>query len=905
MTRQMRAYALALLVWPLAPATAQESIDDFLDSLEDPQEQGAATAGDDPDPTPSAAAAADAVTVEPTPSTPVAEASAPTGDAALPTVAVEPLRQPDPEPEPPAPPVRRGGQLEEIVVTAQRKASSLQDTPISIEAFNEEKLLMRGIGSVEDLGSNVPSMVIEPHPLSNATLRITIRGVGITDSQVTQDPAVGIYLDGVYLARSVGLALDLADIERMEVLRGPQGVLYGRNSTGGAVNVISKRPDPSGFSMDHKLTIGERNLLVGKSSFNLPLGDDLAIKLALLARRSDGFVENTGEGEDFGDRQALGLRFDTRWLPSDTMTVDYGYDFTDFKYVNYMFQGVLLPETDHGLAETFKPYAVANSVYSDRRLERLASGAPMEASTAEVSGHTLTLAQKFDGFELKYIGAYRELEDLQYPDFSGGRGDTGYRIDLNAYDSAAARMANGGEPTPLVIPVTYQDQWSHELQISGTAWDDKLSYIAGLYYFTESGGEDGGPLHHIQSATVDPQQSDALLGVLPPDLRALLQNNALPRLSAYWDYLYEIENKAYAAYSQLSFRPEMLERRLNFTVGLRASRDERYAIKDFIQRQYIELRLGEVSLAAVPVPSSIAGSPDDFNGVEAQSDYDDFSPSATVQFDLTDLAKTYLSYSTAYKSGGFNLRDPQISAASGAASDGTNYGFGFVEGFKPERVKSWEAGLKSEWLERALRLNGAVFFSDYTDMQTNFLIAGTISDTKSRNAGKARMTGFELEGAFIPAESLMLGFQYAYLDAEVQEVIDINGDNVASLYPFINAPPHSGVLFTDWGIAQPAWGEVRAYVSWNYIGPRKGFVITEERRGLTSIEGYGLLNARLMANGIRLGGQGTLDIALWGKNLLDEEYELSAIDNLPQADRAVLWGEPRAVGLDFIYRYRP
>lgn len=885
MNRQMRVLALVLLALPVGAATAQENIDEFLSTLDDPAaDERVATEG-----------APDAGASE-------GESAKPAADALLPTIPLGPVVA---EEVAPPPAQREGMQLEEILVTAQRKVSSLQDTPISIEAFNAETLELRGIEGVEDLGANVPSMVIEPHPLSNATLRITIRGIGISDSQVTQDPAVGIYLDGVYLARSVGLALDLADIERMEVLRGPQGVLYGRNSTGGAVNILTKRPDPSAFTMDHKLTIGDRNLVVGKSSINLPLNDALAIKLALLARSSDGFVENTGEGRDFGDREALGLRFDARWIASDTLTVDYGYDFTDFEYVNYLFQGVLRPRTNHGLAEFFKPYAEASSVYSNRRLDRLASGAPMEASTAEVSGHTLTLARQFEAFELKYIAAYRELEDSQYPDLSGGGGDTGYRIDLNAYDSAAARMANGGQPTPLVIPTTFQDQWSHELQISGNAWDDRVSYIAGLYYFTESGGEDGGPLHHIQSATVDPQQSDVLLDVLPPDLRAALQDGALPRLSAYWDYLYGIRNKAYAAYGQLSFRPDLLDSRLNFTLGLRASRDERKAVKDFIQLQYLELRLGDLSLGAVPVPSQVIGGPDDFDGVRAQSDFDDISPSATVQFDLTDMAKTYLSYSTAYKSGGFNLRDPQVSAASGAASDGTDYGFGFSEGFKPEQVRSWEIGLKSEWLQRALRLNGAAFYSDYTDMQTNFMIAGTISDTKSRNAGKARMSGIELEGAFIPAENLMFGFQYAYLDAEVLEVIDVDGNNVAHLYPFIAAPPHSGVLFTDWTVARLGWGDLRAYLSWNYLGDRKGFVITEDRRGLTAIDGYGLFNARLMGNGIQLGAHGTLDVALWGRNLLDEEYELTAIDNLPQADRAVVWGDARALGLDFIYRFRP
>lgn len=895
MVYQVRVLVLALSVLQIGSAAAEDNTDDLTVLLEALQ-PGAENTASDSDPVPSASTEA----AESVGATPAPDATTP---ASLPTIPVESSSAA----EPLSPTPKRSGskQLEEIIVTAQRKASSLQDTAISMEAFGEEQLQLRGIGSVEDLGSNVPSMVIEPHPLSNATLRITIRGVGITDSQVTQDPAVGIYIDGVYLARSVGLAMDLADIQRMEVLRGPQGVLYGRNSTGGAVNILTKRPDPTMFTMDHKLTIGDRNLIVGKSSFNMPISDDFAIKLALLARRSDGFVKNTGEGEDFGDRQALGLRFDARWLASDALTVDYGYDFTDFSYVNYLFQGVLLPETPHGLAEFFKPYAVANSVYSDRRLGQLASGAPMEASKARVSGHALTLTEQFDAFELKYIGAYRELKDAQYADLSGGGGNTGFRIDYNAYDSAAARMANGGQPTPLVIPTTFQNQWSHELQFSGNAWNDRFNYIAGLYYFTESGGEDGRPLHHIQSATVDPQASDALLDLLPLSLRAQLQNNALPRLSAYWNYLYGISNNAYAAYAQFSFRPDAIDKRLNLTVGLRASRDERYAVKDFIQRQYLDVRLGDVSLGAVPVPAAVAGSADDFNHVEASSEYNDISPSATVQFNLTDRATSYLSYSSAYKSGGFNLRDPQISAASGAASDGTNYGFGFVEGFKPERVTSWEAGLKSEWLDQALRLNGAAFYSNYTDMQTNFLISGSISDTKARNAGKARMTGFELEGAFIPAENLMLGFQYAYLDARVLEVIDINGNNVAQLYPFIAAPRHSGVLSADWTVARPTWGELRAYGSWNYVGARKGFVITEARRGLTAISGYGLLNARLMANDIHMGYRGTLDIALWGKNLLDKEFELTAIDNLPQADRAVIWGEPRAIGLDFIYRFRP
>ncbi len=794
------------------------------------------------------------------------------------------------------------GQLDEILVTAQRKVSSLQDTPISIEAFGAEKMELRGIGGLEDLRANVPSMVVEPFPLSATTLRITIRGVGVNESQVTQDPAVGIYVDGIYLARNVGLALDLADIERMEVLRGPQGVLYGRNSTGGAVNIISRRPDPQALFMQHRLTFGERNLMTGKSVLNLPLADDLAVKFAFLGQRSDGFVDNTGPGEDFGDRRALGLRFDARWQPRDSWTVDYGYDFTDLSYVNYMFQSQLTPETHHGLAEYFKRFAQAHTIYADRRLHSLASGAPMQASQAKVDGHTLTVLKRFGAFDLKYLGSRRTLEDFQYPDLGGGAGSTEFRLDTGAYDSAAAREVNGGEPTPLVIPRTFQEQWSHELQISGSAFDDRLDFIAGVYYFTEDGGEDGGPVHHILSSNADPEQYDNLLGLVP-ELEQTAATYTDPRLSAYWDYLVGIENAAYAVFGQIGWRPERWNRRLNLSLGLRLSRDERWATKDFIQTQWLELRAADGSFAAFPIPQEAAGSPDEFVDIDASKEYDDLSPSASLQFDLTETATTYLSYASAYKSGGFNTRDPQISGASGAASDGQNYGFGFIEGFRPERVQSLELGLKSEWLDRALRINAAAFFSRFTDMQTNFLIAGTIADTKARNAGKARMNGLELEGAFIPTRGLILGLQYAFLDATVEEVIDINGDNVAHLYPFNAAPPHSGVFSLDWSLLRGDWGLLRGYASANYMGERSGLVIAEPRRGLTTLPGYWTVNARLMLSDLRPGWGGTLDLALWGKNLLDEEYPLSAVDNLPQADRAVVWGEPRRLGLDLIYRY--
>ncbi|HEY1075259.1 MAG TPA: TonB-dependent receptor plug domain-containing protein, partial [Fontimonas sp.] len=359
------------------------------------------------------------------------------------SIAVEPLREEAPQPATAAP-AAQATTLEEIVVTAERKSASLQDTPISIEAFNAEAIELRAIKGVQDLGGNVPGLTIEPFPTHNATLRVFIRGVGINDAQLTQDPAVGIYMDGVYIARSVGLALDVADLERIEVLRGPQGTLYGRNTTGGAINLITKRPTSGEFGLSLQGSAASRENYLARGSVNVPVSDTLAFGATLLATRRDGFVDNTGPGGDYGDREEFAGRLSARWTPTHWLTADYAYDRSDMDYYNLAFQPVSLPTTNKGQAELFKPYAVSQSVYSTDRLESLATGAPLEQSGTRIDGHALTLTVPFEHAEIKYIGAWRDLTDRQYADLGGGAGSTTYRLDSNTYDGPAADMANGG-----------------------------------------------------------------------------------------------------------------------------------------------------------------------------------------------------------------------------------------------------------------------------------------------------------------------------------------------------------------------------------------------------------------------------------------------------------------------------
>ena len=830
---------LYLLVAVLAPAQAQDDLDALLDERATPS----------PSPTPTPAGTAVELPAEPLPA---------------------PRRRP---------------QLEEIVVTAQKRQASLQDTPISLAAFNSEQLAVAGIDGLDDIGSKVPSLQVEPFPTSNATLRFFIRGIGLIDAQITQDPPIGVYLDGVYIARSSGNAFDIADLERIEVLRGPQGTLYGRNTTGGAINLITRRPDPEARWIQQSLTLGTRALATGKMILNLPLAENLAAKFGLHGSTRNGFVDNAGPGGDFGDRDSLAGRSELRWLPG-AWTLDYSFEHSDVEYFNYLYQAVLTPEGDKGQAELIKREAQANSVYSPRRLERLATGAPLEASIARITGHALTLRRELGGVELKYLGAYRELLDAFYTDLGGGAGSTAYRLDTGAYAGPAATQAAGG-PTPATVPFVEQRQWSHELQFGGDAFSDRLQWIGGLFYLRETAIESWHPLTHQLSSPLNPL---AQIPGASPLLRPVA-----PRLVSFIQILNEIDNIATAGYIQGTWTPDFTARRLHLTLGYRHSRDERVAFKTRAAPSYAEL----TPLGPAVDFGAVAGSGDTFDRVPGAISFDDDSVSGIVAYDLGDNLNLYGKYVEAYKAGGFNTRDPQIDGNSGEASDGNDYGFGFADGFDKEKVESLEAGIKSEWLDRRLRLNLNLFRSDFKDMQINFILAGTVSDTKTTNAGRSRLQGLELDVTWLAGADLQFDLSYAFLDADILQVIDVNGEDVADRFQFNSAPRHSATVNAAWTFLRRGWGELNAHLGLQFTDRREGGVNAGRPVDLPA---HSLLDLRIASSPLAVFG-GELSLALWTRNLLDEEYEISAIDNLPQADRAVIWGEPRSIGLDLRFNY--
>lgn len=693
--------------------------------------------------------------------------------------------------------------LEEVVVTAQKRAESLQDTPISIAAFNESQMRAKGIDNLFDLENKVPSLRIQPHPNSANTAVVFIRGVGYLDDQITQDPAVAVYLDGVYLARSQGLSMEVADLERIEVLRGPQGSLYGRNATGGAINYISARPDLERVALTQDVTIGNRQARRSKTMLNLPLGDSVAVKLAYLHSQKDGFVRNLGTGKDrFGDERRRGARAELLWDVSPDLSVHYSYDWARVEDTPVYLQ----PANAHP--------------QSTRRVTR---GSPavrnLKANDVKTSGHHLTVDWAIsDTSQLKSITAYRELKNFQYQDYHSG--------------------LYSPEPFYITSNHSSQDQWSQELQWLGNMAQGQLEYIAGAYYFEE-------------------------------DASLRDDNVLIPSDSGISTGTADVTNKAVAVYGQATYHPPLLPR-WSFTLGGRYTWDKREAYRHFDFETF----------SGMVIPGRIQQG-------RGNQRYSSFTPSLTVEYAATDDVNLYGKVVTGYKSGGFNIR---------ASSTRT-----FEDGFDKEKVTSYELGVKSEFWQRRVRLNAAAFWADYDDIQTDVVSHPTnpsISDTL--NAGKGRIRGAEMDLTLALLAGLDVQVSYAYLDAEYREIVDARGIDIKDTINYANAPRHAYNIDVNYRWASTPIGRPSVHVNYAWQDEVVSDRLPDAYGRDFIVDDYGLLNARAVLAEIPTGLPGTLEVALWARNIENRQYLRNTFSAGIMSGYA---GEPRTYGIDLRYEF--
>lgn len=497
-----------------------------------------------------------------------------------------------------------GFAIEEVTVTARKREESLQDAPLSVAAFTGEALEQRGINDVADVAQLVPNLVFDTAPPisgNSAAAAVFIRGVGQLDFTINVDPGVGTYVDGVYVARSVGGVIDLLDLERVEVLRGPQGTLFGRNTIGGAVQLISKAPE-SEMGGHVSATVGTDSRIDVQGVLNAPITDDLLSKFSFVKRSRDGYVTD-GNGTDLGDDDSISARAQFQWQASDDLEINLNMDMTRDRengapnvplnlYADSVFplrtntapngEGTLAGCTTATFDSSRNCFGPAWLTGSNTKTE-----STFEAkSENDIWGIALTVDYDMDWASFKSITAWRDMESVFQRD-----------SDHSAFNVFSTE--NDQE----------QDQFSQEFQLIGDMADDTVHWVTGAYYFKEEATD-------LTLVTLPGGNGNLLRGVF---------NN-------------EVENDNWALYGEMTYD---FTDRVHLTLGARYT-DE--------TKQYTTLQTFEP--AAVPglTVVTLVDEPG------ASVDFQETTTRATLSYDLSDQLMTYATYSEGFKSGGFNPR---------------------------------------------------------------------------------------------------------------------------------------------------------------------------------------------------------------------------------------------------------
>jgi iron complex outermembrane recepter protein len=767
---------------------------------------------------------------------------------------------------------RRAMVLEEVVVTAERREASLQQTAISIAAFDEE--MLRSIGAIEssDVSDYVPNVEMVKTAVSTSALAISIRGVASGESSLATDATVGVYVDGVYLGRNSVAAFEIVDLERIEVLRGPQGTLYGRNTTGGAINVITHKPTGE-FGLVQDLSFADYDYFRSATSINTPSFGDFAAQFSFSHTERGGIAKSSYTSEELGDYEVETWRAALRWTPGDALTIDYVYDhYQDKTNVNLAQLSHVRPSH---VAVAGDHYQQALAASSSERLNHLPFADSSKDQDFDMDGHALNIGWDLGPALLRSITSYREWDSTFDSAGFGEFPTDGVSVLTDDYNGTAV-PAGVLVPTFDTFPAGDSDhkQWSQEMQVIGSALNDRLDYTLGLYYFHEEARQFD-PQAYAYPATL------ALEGEDLPDflLQFICGGDCLGKsfLLTAPDFEFSTDNDAYAAFGQFEYA---LSDSWSAILGLRWSKDEK---KSTLMNEFADIGLETVT---------------------GKDSWDNFNPAFTLTYQLNSDAMLYGKVATGYRAGGYNIR----------ATTSTS----FLDPVDEENIVSFELGGKSEWWDRRLRLNGAVFHYQYEDRQVNQFEAGTGGASSIVvNAGEMDVTGLEVELTVLPTEGLMLQLNYGYLDPEHKEFIttvtnpvtgfpvtDESGDPlVTDISDFaatnVYSSEHSGSAIIQYTFPMTSFGTVVAQLDATY---RDEMTFAYQNNLYDSADSQTLLNGRISLLDIPMPA-GELGVALWGRNLTDEEVREWGIDFGQLGYAFNGYREMRTIGFDLNYRY--
>ncbi|WP_029548466.1 TonB-dependent receptor [Rhizorhabdus wittichii] len=595
-------------------------------------------------------------------------------------------------------------ELEVITVTARRQTENLQSTPISITAFSGDRLEAQGITQVNRIQDFTPNLTFANIPSNSgiaSNAAVYIRGIGQNDFAPTVEPGVGIYIDGVYLGRTAGGVFDLIDVNSVEVLRGPQGTLFGRNTIGGAINLTTVQPSDE-FKLKADIKYGTDDRINVRGMVSGPIAEGIYAKVSGGLFSQDGYVKAPGLGKKLGNQDTKMIRGALRIAPVDsrfeaTIAGDYTRDKSNGAPVTISgidptatgsfvtLQNVIATGLGNP-ADCLTPAAAANTQCYNQRLYSKDTNYSTGPTFSDLELWSASLTASYDltdEMQIKSITAIRRINGTFAQDRDGSN------LPINhVYDDFT------------------QKQFSQEFQFTGKAFDDRLNWVTGLYFFKEKGKD----LNSIDFLVVSAESG------------------------GYYDY------KNWAAFAQLGYK---LTDKLTLTGGLRYTQDR----KDYLPDQFVKSTLAP--FLVIPPGTRIVP----LQTVKA--DVNKWTPMVNLSYQATRDFMLYATYSQGFKSGGYTPRifPPEPS----------------LPNFKPETVDSYEAGFKLMALDNRLRLNGAAFYTDYKDMQLLVADATRVGPFIT-NAGKARIQGFELETNFAPGDGWRLNAAVGLTDAKFKQL---------------------------------------------------------------------------------------------------------------------------------------
>jgi len=774
--------------------------------------------------------------------------------------------------------VTESGGLEEIVVTARKRSEDNQQAPIAITAFNTQDIQRLGITSVGDLGAQTPGLNFQQSPYDAFGSFIGIRGQQATEIIITQTPPVGIYVDDVYYPNTLTTSLEnFEGIDQVEVLKGPQGTLYGRNTTGGAVKITTKLPDYDATSGDVQIGYGRFNAQTVSGSLNLPIvSERVALGLTAQYANNDGYGRDIGNGAPLETNKSEGFRGTLRLDLSDKWQVlvrgewAHATSTQNIEDLDYVAPGFSI-----GAAAVAAQIGALTPADFNILGGLLTTGAPPAGATPQQIGAFFTDVNKGRTALASYICSYCRTVTYGTPaqlaafgitnvpivpravlDLGGGSVVSTYQFSsdfylksISAFEKTTRSTASSESASPFFLVNGVGDdqnphQFTQEIQIGGAAFDDKLKWVTGYYYYHLKGDDDA---ENVEIVPFEP--------------------NPIIAQSEFTD-------KSNSGYGQGTYA---LTSDVHVTAGVRYTSES------------TELTLGNRNAVACDVQGvPPTGAPCSANFYNS---FHNTSYTAGIDWQALEHLMLYAKTSSGFRAGGTNQRsNPALPYA-------------------PETVTDYEIGAKSEWFEQRLRANLALYHSNYKDIQRTISVieSGSLV-TEVQNAASAKINGAELEVTARPFRSLRLSAFTAYTDPKYNSY---NGFNAVGMA--VNLSGNSFPNVSRWQA-----GVSGTYTLNDSFGPLDTTVDSSFRSTVdyvpdnhsaesafsTTQGSYGLLNARVSQEISDWNTTANMKVSLWGKNVTNKRYFVGGNDFSTSLGFAyTIPGAPATFGIDIRKRF--